>query len=1102
MKGSAGRLRKFMQDRNIKVAGIVLWIVAAAVLIGSCIFFYNLSAASNHTFPVVFSEVMASNTSYPNRDGRCCDYIEIHNRADYAIDLTGFRLGDVDGENRYTFPSGTILEADAYLVIYCDKTVRDDFYAPFEISRSGNEHFYLIAENSAIVDSMITVATDIDQSMILWEGQWVQTENVTPGLPNDAASAEQQDIWNPGVSPVRITELSSVNSWYDPESGKYCDWIELHNTSDVPIDISGFVITDNGGNDKYRISQGTILDAGAYLVVPCSDKAENAAPFGLSQTTEESVVLKNEQGLIIQILKTLPMNSGSMMLDMTGNWVLTEQLSPGYENSERGHIACMEKRGCLPGTIRITEVMAAEQVILPDEEDAFSDWVELHNTSDQEVDLSGWYFSDDPDVPQKWSFPELVMKPGERKILFCSGRNVVTGPWIHTGFSLSAGGETMTLYNSLGIAVDTVTFPEAQDHTSFVFDSGSAVITEYPTPGYTNDPQGYESFSADQIPQGPLAIWEVMTANDRYLPQQLGECFDWAELCNISGEPLDLSGYSISDDPDLPGQYVFPERILAPGESIVVLLSAETELVRPGVLCAAFSLDAQLDRLYLYDPRGVLIDYVLLRNIPSGCSYGRTPDFGGFAYMEPTPQKPNVQGFSRISEPVQANYASGVYSGDTDFLVELSAPGDVYYTLDGSVPTTSSALYTAPLKLTDTAVVRALAVENGKMPSDVYTATFIVGDVHDLPIVSLVTDPQGLWGINGVYRNGDASVKEVKLDAHVAYTGEDGSFSRDCLMNLHGATTVTAFDKKSFAVRFPDSCGGPLVYDVFEDGEITAFRSLIIRTSHESVYSSQLHDALMAHVASQCSDTVLSQKYKYVALYLNGEYWGLYAIRERHSQEHYASYMQVPAEDVQIVRFATDEQNSLYDLYNFCKTHSLADPENYAYVCSQLDVYSFADWIIFQAYVSNVDIYENIRYYYSPADGLWRMGLADLDLGIMGGTKAFGEVAETFHHGRLVKALMENPDFQDLLATRLAELLRGPMSDENMVATIEAMAKIIEQEAVWEEARWGTPVWGWKSSVDQMIRFCQGRSGEMIDSLCRQLHFTQEQREFYFGDLE
>ena len=128
--------------------------------------------------------------------------------------------------------------------------------------------------------------------------------------------------------------------------------------------------------------------------------------------------------------------------------------------------------------------------------------------------------------------------------------------------------------------------------------------------------------------------------------------------------------------------------------------------------------------------------------------------------------------------------------------------------------------------------------------------------------------------------------------------------------------------------------------------------------------------------------------------------------------------------------------------------------------------------------------------------------LGVLSLGIMGGTKAFGEVAETFHHGRLVKALMENPDFQDLLATRLAELLRGPMSDENMVATIEAMAKIIEQEAVWEEARWGTPVWGWKSSVDQMIRFCQGRSGEMIDSLCRQLHFTQEQREFYFGDLE
>ena len=176
--------------------------------------------------------------------------------------------------------------------------------------------------------------------------------------------------------------------------------------------------------------------------------------------------------------------------------------------------------------------------------------------------------------------------------------------------------------------------------------------------------------------------------------------------------------------------------------------------------------------------------------------------------------------------------------------------------------------------------------------------------------------------------------------------------------------------------------------------------------------------------------------------------------------------------------------------------------ENYAYVKTQLDVESFADWMIYEAYVSDIDIYGNVRYYRSPEDGLWRMGLADLDLGMMGRTQAFEEVYGTFHHSRLVQSLVSNAEFRDLLATRLATLLAGPLSDENMVAAIEEIAAIIRQEAVWEEQRWGTPVSGWESAVDYMIRFCDGRGEEMINSLCYVLNLDKEQREFYFGDLE
>ena len=160
------------------------------------------------------------------------------------------------------------------------------------------------------------------------------------------------------------------------------------------------------------------------------------------------------------------------------------------------------------------------------------------------------------------------------------------------------------------------------------------------------------------------------------------------------------------------------------------------------------------------------------------------------------------------------------------------------------------------------------------------------------------------------------------------------------------------------------------------------------------------------------------------------------------------------------------------------------------------------DWIIFEAYMSNVDIYENIRYYQSPVDGLWRMGLADVDLGIAGSSSAFDELAGTFHHGRVISALMLNEEFQDLLATRLAELLEGPLSDESTLARIDEMAATIRSEAKWEEKRWGTSVASWEGMVNYMKRFCDGRAQEMIDSLCLQLGFSKQQREEYFGHLE
>lgn len=1078
-----GRIRGFFEARGLSAVGVALWVLAAVAVIAVCVGLLGLP--EGQAFPVHITEVLASNSLFPNEAGYCCDFIEIHNRADYPVELTGFQLGDIAGGSRYAFPAGTVLGPGEYLAVYCDRSIEG--YADFEISRAGGESFYLIASNNAVVDSVTTVAADPDQAMALVEGQWTLTSVATPGWDNALTSDAYSDVYNSGVSPVRITELCGTGTGYLPEYDLFCDWIELHNTGTQSADISGFTLSDTVGNDKYTFPAGTVLEPGEYRVVYCSDKASatEIAAFGLSRTEAETVAFKDAVGRIVELVQWLPAESGSLALGAEG-WAQTQELSAGFENTAAGHDAFLRQLGAAPGTVRISEVMAAQQLVLPDENGEFSDWVELYNTGSEAVELAGWSLSDDPREPQKWQFPQVCLGPGERMVVFCSG-----------SFSLSSGGESVVLTSTAGNTVDSVTFPESQTNCSFIFDSGEALLTEFATPGYANDMAGYEAFCNANVPVGPLAIWEVMTANDKYLPQQLGECYDWVELKNVSGEAVALADYSITDDADTPELYRLPDRTLAPGESIVIILSGDAGLSTSRYDHAGFSLDAAEDGLLLYGPGGSLLDYVYLKDIPVGCSYGRG-DSGGFCYMEPTPRQENKAGFRLISAEPVSEYTAGVHIAEGTVTLALEAPGEIYFTTDGSVPDGNSKVYTGPLVVDKTTVVRAVAIEPGKLASDVYTATFVVNEGHSLPVVSLVTDPVGL---SKVYRNGDESVKEVRLAANVAYAGEDGSFSMDCETNLHGATSVVAFDKKSFTLRFEDKYDGALHYDVFEDGEVTVFRTLLLRTAHEMVYSSQMRDALMSHVASQCSDSLISQKYKYVVMYLNGEFWGIYAIREHHSAEHYASYMGVPADTVQMVRFMNDEVNSLSRFYSFCNRNSLATEENYAYAKSVLDVESFADWMIFQAYVCNVDIYENMRYYYSPEDGLWRCGLSDLDLGMPGSYRAFDELASTFHHSTAVNALMGNAEFQDLLARRLAELLAGPLSDENMIATIDKMAAEIRPEAAREEARWGTPVSGWENEVAYLKQFCDGRSKQMIDSLCRQLGFTQAQREKYFGEI-
>ena len=564
-----GEQMKFNREENSRKP-LVLVTVSLCAFLAVCIFLGIAAAGADQAaFPVYINEVLASNTRYPNTDGVCCDYVELYNSAKYPVDLSGFCLAD-GGSTRFELPAGTTLEPHSYLVIYCDKLAESETYARFGITRGGGELIYLINSNGAISDSVVTVSTNMNEAMIRKEdGVWGVSPQATPGAKNNETAKYGQALHNADLSPVRISEFMSDNSGFANEEGLFCDWIELHNTSRKPADISGFTLSDSVSADKYRFPQGTVIEAGSYLVVNCTTdvEGEGIAPFGLSQLGEESVIFKNSDGRVVDIVDVVPLDTNeALALGGDELWSRTRESSPGYENTTAGYEAYLQSIGVGLQTVQISELMASGQLILPDPDGEFHDWIELHNVSGETVNLEGWYLSDDPQRPTKWKIPKVELLPDQRAVIFCSGKDIRDSGNLHTNFSLSSAGESVVLSSPLGVAVHSISFGRSQDDQSLIYDAASTemLYTPCPTPGYSNDTAGYEQFCARNISAGPLAIWEVMTSNDWYLPQDLGECFDWVEIRNISDAPVKLSDYSITDDPDTPGLYVLPDKTLSP----------------------------------------------------------------------------------------------------------------------------------------------------------------------------------------------------------------------------------------------------------------------------------------------------------------------------------------------------------------------------------------------------------------------------------------------------------------------------------------------------------------------------------------------------------
>lgn len=142
----------------------------------------------------------------------------------------------------------------------------------------------------------------------------------------------------------------------------------------------------------------------------------------------------------------------------------------------------------------ISEFMASNEATLVDEDGDYPDWIEIHNPTTEPVDLEGYFLTDDALRLNRWMFPQTILDPGERLIVFASNKNRDVGE-LHTNFRLAAGGEYLALVSPDGTTIvsdfGNLYPPQFEDRSYGRGDFGIGYLDEA-TPGAPNG-SGMES---------------------------------------------------------------------------------------------------------------------------------------------------------------------------------------------------------------------------------------------------------------------------------------------------------------------------------------------------------------------------------------------------------------------------------------------------------------------------------------------------------------------------------------------------------------------------------------------------------------------------------
>ena len=541
-----------------------------------------------------------------------------------------------------------------------------------------------------------------------------------------------------------------------------------------------------------------------------------------------------------------------------------------------------------------------------------------------------------------------------------------------------------------------------------------------------------------------VCINEICSSNSGHYTIE-GSAPDYVELRNLTSQELALDGFFVSDDEDHLQKFSLAGYSV-PGNGYLILAANKKEL--PFKLSAS-----EKGELFLSDEEGRILQRVSLPPLEKDATYSLQEN-GEWHITEPSPLTANMEGTPYVETVYVASprfsHEAGFYDAPFDLTLEGYKTYSLYYTTDGSVPDEHSTLYTGPIHIEDATsqpntnsmrtditvkgvtppsdlvkkatIIRAVAIDpEGNRSNDV-VKTYFVGfqnykAYQNIAVLSIVADPYDLFDENdGIYvrgkvyqewlsdqnRNQELATptiptnyrmrgREWEIPVGIQWFDEDNSLklSQRAGLRIHGNWSREKAKKSFNLYARKEYEASTFQYDILAG--LPAKEKLVVRANMGK-------DSLIHAMLRETGIPVSA--YTPCLTFVNGEFWGVYEIREKQDEEDIASYFDMSSKDLLVIKNsdlvageapedikASSSTKAVYrDLRDKISKMDLSASNGYEDADAIIDLDNYITYTAGIAYLNNSDFRDNFTMWRTAEkgggkyqDARWRWIFQDLD---------------------------------------------------------------------------------------------------------------------------